>query len=93
MPSAPQFSTTLTLTSSGESLAFTSRGQGFNANWIRVANDGPKPCYLTFNSSVATTADGQLSSGETMVADKLVSNVMGVIASSSGGSVRILALG
>jgi len=55
-------------------------------------NDGPKTAYVTFRSSSATTGDYALSSEDSIQFTALAEQ-LAVIAASSGGSVRIAALG
>ena len=72
---------------------------GFDANYVRVANDGVVPVHVTFASSVATTAHATLKGGEVVEWRLAATHVLGITTTSSSTDgtdhrqVRVLALG
>ena len=88
-----QYATVYTSTTATGGVAF-----GFNASSVKLTNDGAATAWVTFNSTVATTDDFQLSSGESIHLSQLGVGVYGVgikssAASTAGPSVRVGAWG
>ena len=93
---ANQYRTALDGTTSTGSLL--SADFGFDAAYVRVANDGVVPLRVTFASSVATTADAEIRPGE-VVEHRIATHLMGLLTTSSSTDgtdfrrARVLALG
>ena len=83
-----QYAATATVSSTGDSYQF-----GFRASYVKVSNDGPRGAFLSFRTSTPTTNDSLLTSGDSFNFTAIMADQLSVIATSSGGSVRILALG
>ena len=64
----------------------------FQSTHVKVNNDGPKTAYIPFKSSSPTTGDYALSSGDSFTITAIMADTLSVIATSPGGSVRVLAL-
>ncbi|MCR4375685.1 MAG: hypothetical protein NUW22_12630 [Acidobacteria bacterium] len=77
------------------SCALTSIGYdfGFNASFVRVSIFAGKPAYLTFQSSVASTSDHFVSTGESFASRIPVTRNVAWITTASGAEISILALG
>ena len=94
---ANQYRTELSGTTSTGSLL--SVDFGFDASYVRVANDGTAPLRVTFASSVATTADAELRPGEAVAWRSGPTHVLGLLTTSSSTDgtdhrrARVLALG
>jgi len=93
---ANQYRTELSGTTSTGSLL--SVDFGFDAGYVRVANDGTVPLRVTFASSVATTADAEVKPGE-FVEHRIATHVLGLLTTSTSTDgtdhrrARVLALG
>ena len=83
-----QYANSVTVSSTGDSYQF-----GFRQTFLKVNNDGPKPCYVSFRSTVATTGDYALSSGDNIQFTAIMCDQISLVATSSGGTTRVLALG
>ena len=72
---------------------------GWSMSYIRVANNGTVPLRVTLTSSVATTADAELASGEVLETRDIPTHVLGLMTTSTSTEAtdfrraRVLALG
>lgn len=79
--------------------ALLSADFGFDANYVRVANDGVVPLRLTLTSSVATTADAEVRPGDAVVWTGGLTHVLGLATTSTSTDgtdwrrARVLATG
>ena len=79
--------------------AFLQASPGFDASYVRVANDGTVPIRATFNSTVASTADAEIRAGEVLEWRGGPTSKLGLLTTSTSTDgldhrrVRILALG
>ena len=77
-----------TFTAAGLSIDF-----GFQASVIDIRNFSTKPVYFTLASSMATTSNHCLSTGQTIQLVDLGGSLLGIAASSSGSGLYIGAWG
>ena len=94
---ANQYRTELAGTTSTGSLL--SADFGFTASYVRIANGGTVPLRVTLASSVASTGDLELVSGEVLESQTIATHVLGLMTTSTSTDgtdhrrARVLALG